>query len=177
MRSHLVCSSSDNGRLVGILLLCWLAGCTAQDSKVSSSVPATKVEVAPFVPAVIEIGEVKARFEPPDVARVEIPYRFTSGHPVAHYQCDIRFVDTKQGGIKSMAGWELKDEGVIKTGFNVVSPPGDKVEVVISEAESPDRGYKRISNTVVGLFAHAKEKSDGAAVEQNSAGSESTTPK
>ena len=45
-----------------------------------------------------------------------------------------------------MEAWELKDEGTIKTAFNVTKDPGKVIEVELSEAESPDKGFKSISN-------------------------------
>ena len=121
-----------------------VSGCV----EVKTNIPPARnaAVIVEYAPADVELGEPKSKFEPPDVVFVEIPYRFTSGHPVAHYRCDVNFPETQQGGLKLMEAWELKDEGTIKTAFNVTKDPGKVIEVELSEAESPDKGFKSISN-------------------------------
>ncbi len=53
-------------------------------------------------------------------------------------------------GIKDMAGWELKQEGVIKSGLVGQGEPGDTIEAIMREADSPSMGYHEISNRVQG---------------------------
>ena len=49
-----------------------------------------------------------------------------------------------------MESWELKAEGVIKDGIVLSSPPVETFEIRVSEADSPQNGYKLISNVVRG---------------------------
>jgi hypothetical protein len=49
-----------------------------------------------------------------------------------------------------MEKWELKAEGVIKDGVVLSKPPVQTFEIRVSEADSPQNGYKPNSNTVSG---------------------------
>jgi hypothetical protein len=163
----------SNGQIFWIFL-CSLVGLNSgckQNPEETRGANDNVVEVIPYVPASIEITDVKARYDAPEIAYVQFEYRFTSGHPLAFYQCDIKFPDSGQGGVKEMQAWELKDNGVIKTGFNVTKSPGNTVEITIGEAETPDKGYKVISNKASGAFVETpptQPSKDGQPTEKNS---------
>src|SRR5690606_916654 len=84
------------------------------------------------------------------IVRFTIHYRFTSGAPTKFYQCDITFVDADRYGIKPMMAYELSPAGSFTTGIEVGDAPVKEYTITMSEAESPDRGYKLISNTLRG---------------------------
>ncbi|MFO0940615.1 MAG: hypothetical protein U0930_07600 [Pirellulales bacterium] len=130
--------------LAGTILAAFI-GCDASPRSAPAPAQTTSAIVVPYAPAEVKLGEIKATFEAPDVVTLKIPYLFTVGKPVAYYKCEVSFPESKQGGVKMMEAWELQEEGTIKTGFNVTTPPGATVEVVLSEAERPDKGYKPIS--------------------------------
>ena len=135
---------------IATTILAALLGCDAAPRSANKPVQTTTTAtVVPYNPAQVTIGEIKAVFEAPDVVTLKIPYQFSVGKPTAYYKCEVNFPESKQGGVKMMEAWELQEIGVIKTGFNVTSPPGTSVEVVFSEAERPDKGYTPISEKAV----------------------------
>ncbi len=138
------------------LVITFSWGCDQPSSPGSKSVEIQSSVVAvPYTPAEVKIGTIKAIFESPDIVTLKIPYEFIRGKPVAYYKCEVSFPESQQGGVKMMEAWELHEQGVIKTGFNVSQPPGTSVEVVVSEAERPDKGYNPISEKAVGTIAES----------------------
>jgi hypothetical protein len=134
-----------------------LAGCGGDASpsaapSTESSTPtiAATAEAAP--PGVVELTSAKAKFDADMIVRFEIAYKFTSGSPVKNYLCEITFPGTDDRGIKPMDPWEVKPEGVIKTGIQVSSAAVKEFSITFAEADSPDRGYKVISNTLTGTI-------------------------
>lgn len=101
-------------------------------------------------PGEIELSEPKVTRKAPDLIEFEVRYRFIKGRPDKYYMCDVSFPGTPNHAAKSMESWELKPEGVIKDGIRLVEPPVDKFEIRVSEAVSPQDGYKLISNVVCG---------------------------
>jgi hypothetical protein len=69
---------------------------------------------------------------------------------VKYYLCEISFPDTPNHGTKPMEKWELKSEGTIRDGIVLSKPPVKTFEIRISEAWSPQDGYKKISNVLSG---------------------------
>lgn len=138
------------------LVTTFLWGCDQPSSPGGKSVESqSSAVIVPYIPAEVKIGTIKAIFESPDVVTLKIPYEFIRGKPSAYYKCEVTFPESQQGGVKMMEAWELHEQGVIKTGFNVSQPPGASVEVVISEAERPDKGYSPISEKAVGAIAES----------------------
>lgn len=144
------------------LLLCamagltvFIAGCTGGKSDIENA-KSSEAVVLPYAPAEVELGLPTASFEAPDIVRVEIPYKFVVGTPVANYGCEVRFLDPEFKGLKYMQAWELKSEGVIRDGFVIGTEPKGAFEVVFTEAESPDRGYHPISKVVTGQVGTGK---------------------
>ena len=136
--------------LFGVVSCCVaIAGCTHGESNVQSA-QSTTATVAPYEPAEVELGVPTAYFEAPDIVRVEIPYKFVVGGPVAHYACEVKFLDSGFIGTKSLEAWELKIEGVIRDGFVIGNEPKGAFEVVFTEAESPDQGFHPISKVATG---------------------------
>ena len=144
------------------LLLCgaaWLtffiSGCTGGKPDGGDVEPSAAV-LRPYVPAEVELGEPTAYFQAPDIVRVEIPYKFVAGTPVAHYGCEVKFLDSDFKGQKYLQAWELKNEGVIRDGFVIGNEPKGAFEVTFTEAESPDKGYHPISKVATGQVGPAK---------------------
>jgi hypothetical protein len=125
-----------------------LAGCGSPTSP--SAPPEGPADPAATEPAVVELFDAQATFEEPNIVRFEVRYRFTRGRPGKYYSCDISFPGTANHGVKRMDSWELKKEGVIRDGVVLTKPPVKTFEIVLSEADSPQRGYKKISNVVSG---------------------------
>lgn len=138
------------------LLFCgvaWIAvsitGCSEGKSDFGD-VESSATVMRPYERAEVELGEPTATFQAPDIIRVEIPYKFVVGAPVAHYGCEVKFLDPDFTGLKYLQAWELKNEGVIRDGFVIGAEPKGAFEVVFTEAESPDQGYHPISKVVTG---------------------------
>ena len=89
-------------------------------------------------------------FTAPNPVRFEVNYRFTKGKPDKYYMCEVTFPGTKNHGAKPMESWELKPEGSSRTGSCCPSLPVETFEIRVSEADSPQNGYKLISNVVSG---------------------------
>jgi hypothetical protein len=103
-------------------------------------------------PTQVELGPAKAEWREPEaeIVKFEIPYRFTSGGPVMVYQCRVTFPDEGAAGMKPMEAWELKREGVIRTGIPANGKLVKGYRIQLFEAESPDKEYYLVSNTVTG---------------------------
>lgn len=82
--------------------------------------------------------------------KFEVRYKFTKGKPEKYYMCEVIFPDTKEVRAKPMESWQLKEEGVIKDGMMMSKPLPKTFEIRVSEADSPQDGYKKISNVVSG---------------------------
>jgi hypothetical protein len=131
-----------------------LAGCGDDtDGGSRGRADAAKVRAvvdAPAGPSVVELTKATAVLDDLGIVRFTIDYRFTSGSPTKFYQCDITFVDADRYGIKPMNASELSPQGSFKTGIEVGDTPVKEYTMTLSEAESPDQGYKLISNTLHG---------------------------
>lgn len=129
-------------------LLAPLSGC----GRPASAPPTVARAVAPESsgPGEIELSDPKVTFEEPDRVRFEVRYKFTQGKPEKYYLCEISFPDTKAVRAKPMESWEMKSEGVIKDSMVMPKPPPKTFEIRVSEADSPQDGYKKISNIASG---------------------------
>jgi hypothetical protein len=112
--------------------------------------PVIAVEHAPSTPGEIELSDAKATLVDGKIVQFEVRYRFTKGKPDKYYSCDISFPGTPNHGVRMMSSWELKTEGVLKDGIVLSKPPVKSFEIQMSEAVSPQDGYKKISNVVSG---------------------------
>jgi hypothetical protein len=101
-------------------------------------------------PGQIELSDAKATMAPQNRVRVEVRYRFTKGKPDKYYLCEITFPGTTNVGARPLDSWELKPDGVFKDIVQLNKPPVEKFEIRFSEAESPQNGYKMISNVASG---------------------------
>jgi hypothetical protein len=136
------------GAALAIVLLVG-SGC----GKPEDSQPAVDAKVnepASREPGEIELTSATVTFSEPNIARFEVQYRFTKGKPDKYYLCEISFPGTPNHGAKPMEKWELKSEGTIRDGIVLSKPPVTKFEIRISEAWSPQDGYKKISNVLSG---------------------------
>src|SRR5262249_188829 len=97
-------------------------------------------------PGEIALSDPKVTLAEPNRVRFEVRYRFTKGKPDKYYLCEISFPGTPNHGAKPMESWELKSEGVIRDGIVLHKPPVQTFEIRVSEADSPQKGYKKISN-------------------------------
>lgn len=131
-----------------ILFMVFNFGC--QPSREKEEIAIAASPAAPIEDSVVELTSIKAKVDEENVVRIEVAYKFTKGGPRKVYQCEFFFPDSTVHGIKDMAGWELKQEGVIKSGLVGQGEPGDTIEAIMREADSPSLGYHEISNRVLG---------------------------
>jgi hypothetical protein len=137
------------GRLLLAPFAVLVLGC-GQPAAEPAATTVVTAEPVPAEPGQIELSDPKVTLTGPDMVQFEVRYRFTKGKPVKHYLCEITFPGTPNAGTKPIEGWELKPEGVIKDGIMLTKPPVTTFEIRVSEADSPDQGYKPISNVVSG---------------------------
>jgi hypothetical protein len=112
-------------------------------------------EIVSTEPGQIELTEPRVSFVPPDLVKFEVKYRFTQGGPSKYYLCEVSFPGTENQGAKPMDSWELNSEGVIRDGIRLAKPPVEAFEIRVSEAESPQAGYRLISNVASGTVMAA----------------------
>ncbi|MSR33082.1 MAG: hypothetical protein EXR99_16455 [Gemmataceae bacterium] len=134
----------------GIVFLS-LAGCGQQEAPPPAEVKKS-IQVAPSGPSEMELSQPKAYFRDAKTVMFELKYRFTKGKPDKYYLCEITFPGTPFQGAKPMESWELKGEGSIKDGLILSKLEGklQEFEIRVSEAVSPQNGYKLISNVLKG---------------------------
>ena len=130
------------GLLGGLLMGC---STEAEPPKVAVS---TVIEDAG--PGVVELSNAVARMTDDNVIRFEIPYKFVSGSLKKFFVCEIEFPGTTDKGVKQIDSWDIAQEGIVTTGIQVSSPDVKTFSITMSEAESPDQGFKVISNTLTG---------------------------
>lgn len=133
----------------GLAALAFLSGCGSQ-TKPPAKAPAITATATKVEPGVVELSSPKVTRGGDNRINFEIKYKFTAGAPVKNYQLEMSFPGTNERGFKAMESWELKPEGVIKTAVEVGDPTVSKFLIVLSEADSPDRGYTRNSNELTG---------------------------
>lgn len=161
-------SSAVTGRYAAaavVLAAVVLAGCAKQDVAANnpdiegelstpSFNPARSADLVAVVttpePGVVELQKATARMDENRIVRFEVAYRFTSGSPVKTYLCNIGFPGTEQYGVKPLESFELQQEGTFRAGIEVGDNPVTTFEMTFSEADSPERGYHLISNTLAG---------------------------
>ncbi|QDT56974.1 hypothetical protein Pan44_50370 [Caulifigura coniformis] len=141
-----------NSKLLWCLTVAaYLPGCNPQAKSPPSGPPAITATETKSEPGVVELSDPKVTPGDDNLIKIEFHYRFTSGSPVKTYLLEMSFPGTNERGQKAMEGWELKPEGVIKTAVQVGDPKAvTKYSIVMSEADSPDRGYTRNSNELTG---------------------------
>ncbi len=100
--------------------------CAPAASTPPASAPPTEADLAP---AKVEIGQATAKWRDATVVLFEIPYKFTAGSPRKVYQWRIAFPPSKELGMRPTEAWELKKEGVQKTGIQVSTTSFDKFEI------------------------------------------------
>ena len=132
--------------LVALLALCPACG----DAPAPGPAAEASVPSGPPEPGQIELSDPVVTFAEGNRVRFEVKYRFTKGRPSKYYLCEISFPGTPNHGAKPLESWELKAEGVIKDGVVLSKPPVQTFEIRVSEADSPQDGYKLISNVVSG---------------------------
>lgn len=131
-----------------------LFGCgngTDGESRGRANVATARAVEVSSEPSVVELKQATAVLDDLGIVRFTIDYAFTAGAPTKFYQCDITFVDADRYGIKPMTASELSPTGTINTGIEVGDAPVNEYTITLSEAESPDRGYTVISNTLRGV--------------------------
>jgi hypothetical protein len=139
----------SSGRLLLIPLAVFSAGCGG-DASAPAAVPVQVTQPVSTEPGQIELSDPKVTLEGGNAVRFEVRYRFTKGKPDKYYMCEVSFPGTPNHASKTMESWELKSEGVIRDGIVLTKPPVTTFEIRVSEADSPQNGYKTISNTVSG---------------------------
>jgi len=146
---ELLVSQSPRRPCAGCLVFFLVILASGCSHKTSAPAPLVVQHAAP-TPGEIELSEPKVAFVEPDLVQVEVKYRFTKGQPDKYYSCDITFPGTRNRGVKPMLSWELKPEGVIRDKFQLSKPGAKTFEISMSETESPQSGYTKISNVVSG---------------------------
>lgn len=140
--------------------LALMGGCQHQAANPPASEPVAdraaveqpKEDEGPVEPAEVELSDAQGRIEG-GIFRFEVKYRFTKGRPRQHYLVTVSFPGTKNLCLKHMEAWELKTEGVIKDGYELIEQPVTAYEIIFSESSSPQYPYKKISNTLAGTLA------------------------
>ena len=135
------------GGLILLPLMLLLTACSQQPAPVRAVAPAPPIATEP---GQIELSDAKATMAPQNRVHVEVRYRFTKGKPDKYYLCEITFLGTTNVGARPLDTWEMKPEGVFKDVVQLNKPPVEKFEIRFSEAESPQNGYKMISNVASG---------------------------
>jgi hypothetical protein len=137
-----------------------LPGCSPQAKSNPAGATAITATETKSEPGVVELSDPKVTRADDNLIKIEFQYKFTSGSPVKTYLLEMSFPGTNERGQKPMEGWELKQEGVIKTSVQVGDPEAvTKYSIVMSEADSPDRGYTRNSNELTGELEPLDAKS------------------
>jgi hypothetical protein len=131
--------------MVGIV---FAAGCSGRDP--GDATVAQSTSSGPREASVVELYDPRVWLEDDNMARFEVKYRFTQGKPVHHYQAEVRFPGTGNAGVKGMANWEMKEEGVIRDGIYIDELPIDEFEMELKEAFVPQDGFFTISNLATG---------------------------
>ncbi|MEZ6130183.1 MAG: hypothetical protein R3C59_15975 [Planctomycetaceae bacterium] len=111
---------------------------------------------------VVELTSATAKLDKDQIVRFQVDYRFTSGAPVKTYLCTVNFPNSDQAGVKPLERFELGPEGTFTMGIEVGDNVVDAYELRFSEADSPDRGYTVISNTLTGQVITADVSEDSA---------------
>jgi hypothetical protein len=124
-----------------------LAGCSPAAAPVATPERQRPVSAEP---SEVELSNPKLTHVAPDRLRFEVSYRFVKGVAGKSYMCELSFPESSNQRMKPMEWWELKPEGVIKDEIRADFPLGKKFEIRLSEAESPQDGYHKISNVVSG---------------------------
>lgn len=141
------------------LTLALMGGCQHQAANPPAGEPAAGREAVqkpaedegPVEPAEVELSDAQGRIEG-GIFHFEVKYRFTKGRPSQHYLVTVNFPGTKNLCLKHMEAWELKTEGAIKDGYELIEQPVTAYEITFSEASSPQYPYKKISNTLAGTL-------------------------
>lgn len=133
-----------------LLLLAVLAAGCARRAPESVATEVQTTEPVSTEPGEIELFDPKVSLAMGNRVQFEVGYRFKKGKPSKYYMCEVSFPGTKNHASKPMESWELKPEGVIKDGIVLFQPPVEKFEIRMFEADSPQNGYKKISNVVSG---------------------------
>ena len=134
-----------------LIAIAWGLGCNPKAPTTTTSATQAKI-AAPSEKSEVELYDAKLIFEPPELLRFEVHYRFIKGEPTMNYMCDLSFPGTLNVGKKPLEAWELKKTGVIKGGIELqsVEPRVKEFEIKMSEAEVPQSGYTLISNGLKG---------------------------
>ncbi|QDS87267.1 hypothetical protein EC9_14450 [Rosistilla ulvae] len=137
-------------RLSHHLLLCLgffvpLLGCESE-SKPTTNQETVSAAAEPTEESRVELHDLKAWFEEPNICYFEVQYEFVAGKPSHSYRVEIAFPGTDNAGAKEMASWELKTSGKIRDGIIVHSMPIREVTVKMTEAFAPQQGYHAISD-------------------------------
>jgi len=133
-----------------VLVLATLPSGCSPNSGTTAPVQAVGAEQSPPTPGEIELSGAKVTLVDPQTVQFEVNYRFTKGKPDKYYSWDISFPGTPNHAVGMMSSWELKAEGVLKDRVMLKKPPVKYFEIHMSEAASPQDGYKIISNVVSG---------------------------
>ncbi|HET6422631.1 MAG TPA: hypothetical protein VFG20_03045 [Planctomycetaceae bacterium] len=142
---------SISGRIFAFALCGLVLGCgQARSSGAAVATPSVTATVADPTPGEVTITSAKASWQPGDIVQFDVAYKFTKGIPSKHYQFDFTFPGSQSSGQRPMETWETKPEGHIRTGLPVADRNIETFEVRFSEADSPDRGYRVISNVLTG---------------------------
>lgn len=156
MRKTNIAERMQRLRILWFAVACFVAtGCQDESESVATqangnSLAATSPRPKATGPSKVELTDATAKLDELGIVRFDIHYEFTSGGPTKFYQCDITFIDADRYGIKPMMADELAQSGSFKTGIEVEDAPVKEYEITLSEAESPDQGYRLISNTLRG---------------------------
>jgi hypothetical protein len=124
----------------------------------SSQASPITAEIISSEPAQMELSDAQVTYSPRDkLLNFRVKYRFTQGGPSKYYLCELAFPGTDNHGSKPMFSFDLKPEGILADGFRNIKQPVETFEIRVSEADSPQAGYRLISNIVSGKVETAAE--------------------
>ncbi|WP_417739577.1 hypothetical protein [Rosistilla oblonga] len=133
------------------LLFAPLLGCKSESNSPPPQAPVSESIVSadpaePTEDSRVELHDLKAWFEEPNICYFEVQYDFVAGKPSHSYRVEVAFPGSENAGTKEMASWELKQSGKIRDGFAIHSMPIREMTVKMTEAFSPQDGYHAISD-------------------------------
>lgn len=131
------------------------AGAPVQPTVATPADPAAPSDTTE--PGVVHLKTATATKDAEQIVRFQVDYEFTSGAPVKTYLCTVNFPDTEHTGLKPLEAFELQPQGSFTMGIEVGETDVDAFEITFSEADSPDRGYTVISNTLTGQLSTSAE--------------------
>lgn len=113
-----------------------------------------QVPIDTTTPREIELSDATMKYRDAEVVLFEVKYRFAKGQPQPgyEYQLEVDFPGTANHGLKPLIGRQVQKESIVKDGFQLSKPGAKSFEMKITEAQSPQHPYHKISNVATGTI-------------------------